>query len=176
MKIGGVDPKTMSTEEFLVLPRGEENIIFRAVGVPNYDPFNKLCPEPTPPKVHKPKEGWVDNEEEPGYKDMMKTYGKKRLAWLVITSLEPSEIEWDEVNLDKPATWLKWSDELSDSGFNQVEVNRIQNLVFQANCLDEDKLEQARESFQLGQQPVPSEYSGLSIAPESTPPGELASE
>ena len=176
MKIGGVDPKTMSTEEILVLPRGEKNIIFRAVGIPNYDPFNKLCPEPTAPRIHKPKEGWVDHVEEPGYKDMMKTYGRKRLAWLVITSLEPSDIEWEEVDADKPSTWLGWSEELIDAGFNQVEVNRIQNLVFQANCLDEEKLEQARDSFLLGQQPVPSESSGLSIAPESTPSGELASE
>ena len=176
MKISGVDPKTMSSEEILVLPRGEENIIFRAVGVPDYDPFNALCPEPKAPKVHKPKEGWVDNVEEPGYKDMMKTYGRKRLAWLVITSLVPSEIEWDKVNPDVQSTWLGWSDELVNAGFNQVEVSRIQNLVFQANCLDEDKLEQARESFLLGQQPVPSEYSGQSIAPESTPSGEPASD
>ncbi len=176
MKIGGVDPKTMSTEEVLVLPRGEENIVFRAIGVPDYDPFNKLCPEPTAPKVHKPKEGWVDNIEEPGYKDMMKTYGRKRLAWLVITSLEPSEIEWDKVNPDIPSTWMDWDDELKANGLNQVECNRVQNLVFQANCLDEEKLSQARESFLLGQQPVPSEYSGLSIAPESTQSGEPAFE
>ncbi len=175
MKIDGVDPKTMSTEEILVLPRGEKSIIFRAVGVPDYESFNKLCPEPMAPRVHKPKEGWVDHVEEPGYKDMMQTYGRKRLAWLVITSLEPSDIEWEEVDADKPSTWLEWSEELLDAGFNQVEVNRIQNLVFQANCLDEEKLEQARESFLLGQAPVPSESSGLSIAPESSPSGEPAS-
>ncbi len=176
MKIGGLDPTTMSTEEILVLPRGDKEIVFRAVGVPDYEPFNKLCPEPTAPKVHKPKEGWVDNVEEPGYKDMMKTYGRKRLAWLVIMSLEPSEIEWDKVNPDNPSTWMNWEKELKDSGFNLVECNRIQNLVFQANCLDEDKLEQARESFLAGQQPVPEEFSGLSIAPESMPSGEPVSE
>lgn len=176
MKIGGIDPKTLSTEEILVLPRGEKNIIFRAVGVQDYDEFNKLCPEPTAPKIHKPKEGWVDNEEEPGYRDMMKTYGLRRLAWLVITSLEPSDIEWEKVSLDNPSTWTQWNEELKESGLNQVECNRVQGLVFQANCLDEDKLEQARENFLLGQQPVPSESSGLSIAPGTTPSGEPASE
>ncbi len=176
MKIGGVDPKTMSTEDFLVLPRGDQEIIFRATGVKDYKEFNVLCPEPKAPKIHKPKEGWVDNEEEPGYRDMMKTYGQKRLAWLVITSLEPSEIEWDEVNLDKPSTWLKWDEELKDSGLNMIECQRIQSLVFQVNCLDEEKLDQARENFVAGQQEVPGEYSGQSIAPESTPSGEPASE
>lgn len=176
MKIGGVDPTTMSTEEILVLPRGDKEIVFRAVGVPDYEPFNALCPEPTAPKIHKPKEGWVENVEEPGYKEMMKIYGRKRLAWLIITSLEPSEIEWEEVNPDNPSTWLNWEKELKDNGFNLVECNRVQNLVFQANCLDEDKLEQARESFLAGQQDDPSEYSGLSIAPESMPSGEPVSE
>ncbi len=176
MKIGGVDPKTLSTEEILVLPRGEENIIFRAVGVQDYKEFNDLCPEPTAPKIHKPKEGWVDNVEEPGYRDMMKTYGLRRLAWLIIVSLAPSDIEWDNVDPDKPSTWTQWNEELKESGLNQVECNRVQGLVFQANCLDEDKLEQARENFLVGQQPVPSEFSGLSIAPETTLSGEPASE
>jgi hypothetical protein len=176
MKIGGVDPKTLSTEEILVLPRGEASIVFRAVGVPDYTDFNKLCPEPEPPKINKPKDGWVDHLEEPGYKDKVKTHGMRRLAWLTITSLEPSDIEWDKVDLDKPNTWTGWEEELKESGLNQVECQRVQGLVFQANSLDEAKLDAARESFLLGQQPVPSEYSGLSIAPETTLSGEPASE
>jgi hypothetical protein len=176
MKIGGIDPKSMPTEVFLVLPRGEQEIVFRARGVPDYVEFHKLCPEPKAPKINKPKEGWVDNVDEPGYKDMMKTYGLKRFAWLVINSLEPSEIEWETVTIDKPSTWLGWEKEMRNSGFSQVECNRIQALVMEANCLDEDKLEKARESFLAGQQPVPSEYSGQSIAPESTQSGKPASE
>ena len=176
MKIGGIDPSTMPTEVFLVLPRGEKEIVFRARGVQDYKEFNKLCSEPTAPKITKPKEGWVDNVDEPGYKDMMKTYGLKRLAWLIITSLEPSEIEWETVDPAKTSTWLGWEDEMRDSGFSQVECNRIQALVLEANCLDEDKLDQARENFLVGQQPVPSEYSGQSTAPETTQSGEPASE
>lgn len=176
MKIGGVDPSTLSTEEILVLPRGDKEIVFRAVGVPDYEPFNKLCPEPKPPGIYKPKEGWVPNEDDPSYKDMMETYGRKRLAWLIISSLEPSDIEWDEVSLNNPSTWMQWEQELKTAGLNQVECNRVQNLVFQANCLDENKLIQARESFLVGQQPVPSEFSGPSIEPENLPSGEPASE
>jgi hypothetical protein len=94
---------------------------------------------------------------------------------LVITSLEPSDIEWDTVNPNKPSTWVEWEKELRKGGFNQVECNRIQHLTFQANCLDEEKLAQARESFLRGQQPVPDEYSGQHIAPKNTQPGEPAS-
>jgi len=176
MKIGGIDPTTLPSEEILVLPRGEKQIVFRAQGVPNYDEFHALCPEPKPSKILKPQEGWVDNEDDPGYQDMMKTYNQRKMSWLVVRSLEPSEIEWEKVDPNKPATWLEWGEELQKNGFSQVECNRIQRLVFQANCLDEDKLAQARESFLLGQQPVPSEYSGLSIAPETTQSGEPVAE
>lgn len=176
MRIGGVDPQTLPTEVILVLPRGEKEIVFRAQGVPDYEPFNKVCPEPKAPVIHKPKIGWVDNLEDPGYKDMMSTYGKKRLAWLVVTSLAPSDISWDTVKLDEPRTWENWVEDLKTAGFGQVECNRIQQLVFEANCLDEEKLEQARESFLVGQQPVPSESSGQSTEQVPSPSGKPASE
>ncbi len=176
MKIGGVDPKTLPTEEFLVIPRGDKQIVFRATGVPNYDEFDALCPEPKAPGKLVPGEGWAPNEDDPAYKDMLKTYSQKRISWMVITSLAPSEIEWDTVKPDNPSTWTQWEKDMKDSGLSQVECNRVQQLVFQANCLDENKLKKARESFLLGQQPVPSEFSGQSTAPESTPSGEPAAE
>lgn len=176
MKIGGVDPTTLKSEEILVLPRGEENIVLRAHGVPNYDEFNTLCPEPTPPRVQRPKVGWVENEEDPGYKDMVATRDKRRIAWLVINSLTPSDIEWDTVDYDNPSTWVNWEDDLQKGGLSQVECNRIMKIVFQANSLDEDKLKEARETFLAGHQPDQNVSSGLSIAPETTQSGEPASE
>jgi len=176
MKIGGVDPTTLPIEEILVLPRGEHNIVFRAVGVPDYDEFNKLCPEPKPPGVHKPNEGWVPNEDDPAYKDMMATHNRKRIAWMVVTSLHPTGIEWDTVDLSNPSTWTQWEDDMKEGGLSQIECNRIVQVVMQANCLDEGKLQKARESFLAGQQPMPSEFSGPSSAPESTPSGTPASE
>ncbi len=175
MKIGGRDPRTMSNEVILVIPRGEEEIVFRAQGIPNYDAFNALCSEPKPPKINKPKEGWVDHIEEPGYKAMLETHGQKRMAWLVIESLAPTDIEWDTVDIDNPATWKNWSEDLTKSGFSQVECNRIQALVFEANCLDEEKLEKARRFFLRGLEEVSSESSGQSSEPETTPSGTPAS-
>jgi len=176
MKIGGIDPSTLPTEVIVVFTRGTHEIVFRARGVPDYVEFLKLCPEPTAARVHKPKEGWVDNVDDPAYREMVRTHGLKRLAWLIINSLEPSEIVWETVKLDNHSTWIGWEDEMKASGFNQVECNRIQALVFEANSLDEGKLEQARESFLRGQQPEPKDISGQSTAPESTPPGKPASE
>ena len=33
MKINGIDPNTLCNECVLVLPRGEQNLVFRAVGL-----------------------------------------------------------------------------------------------------------------------------------------------
>ena len=175
MKIGGVDPKTLPKEEFLVLPRGDKAVVFRAIGVPDYTEFNALCPTPKAPgKLVKG--AWEPNEDDKDYKSILSIYNSRRVAWLVITSLEPSDIEWDTVDPSKPATWANWETDMKKNGFNQVECNRVTQLVFQANCLDEDKLTQARENFLAGQQPVPSEFSGPSTEPETTQSGEPASE
>ena len=39
MKIAGIDPKSLSNEVILVLPRGESEIIFRAKGLPDMSEF-----------------------------------------------------------------------------------------------------------------------------------------
>ena len=176
MKIGGVDPKSLPKEVFLVLPRGEEGkIVFKAVGVPDYDEFDALCPPPKAPGVLK-KGSWEPNPNDKDYKQILDIHNTKRIAWLTISSLEPSTIEWDTVDPTKASTWTNWEKDLKENGFNQVEINRIRQLVFEANCLDEEKLIQARENFLAGQQPVPSEFSGQSTEPESTPSGTPASE
>ncbi len=175
MKIGGVDPKTLSKEEVLVLPRGDQVIVFRAVGVSDYDEFNALCPEPKVPTKLMASGAQQPDEDNKDYKSILSVYNAKRLAWLVIRSLEPSIIEWDTVELGKPATWKNWTEDMKKSGLSQVECNRVTQLVFQANCLDEEKLKQARELFLRGRGPVQAESSGPSTEPKSTPSGEPAS-
>jgi hypothetical protein len=95
---------------------------------------------------------------------------------MVVKSLEPSEIEWDTVDPDNPKTWTNYAEDLRGAGFSQVEVNRIVGLVWEANCLDEAKLEEARQVFLRGQQPVSDASSGPSTEPESTPSGVPASD
>lgn len=151
MKISGVDPSKLSTVEILVLPRGEDVIVFRATGLASYDEFDALCPEPKPPGAFNPQREFIPNPEDPSYRDMLATYGNKRMAYMAIKSLEPSDIEWEQVDIDNPSSWTLWSDELREAGFTQVEVNRIMGLVLDANCLNEERLEKARAVFLLGQ-------------------------
>jgi hypothetical protein len=160
-------------EEILVLPRPGEPIVFIARGLPDLDDFEKLCPEPQPPgKLTK--DGWVPNPDDKGYKAIVAAYHKKRLAYMVIKSLEPTEIEWDHVSLDNPATWTNWDKELKAEGLTQVEVNRVIQIVLEANCLSEDKLKAAREGFQRGRQPAPAEFSSPHTEPESSQSGKPA--
>lgn len=174
MKIGGIDPSVIPNTEILVLPRGEQQIVFKATGLASYDEFDALCPEPQAPGVHKPGVGFVPNPKDPSYREMLTTWSKKRMAYMAIKSLEPSNIEWDTVVVDNPSTWLKWQEDLKANGFTQVECNRIMGLVLDANCLNEERLKKAREVFLLGQGAEESSSSGQTTEPKSTPSGEPA--
>lgn len=151
MKIGGVDPATLPTEVFLVLPRGEQELVFRACAVKSMDVFETLCPLPAPPGKMT-RDGWVPTENDPTYTQVRAEWGQKRLGYMVMKSLEPSQIEWDTVKEDDPRTWKNWSKDLINGGLGDNECHRVLNLVLEANCLDETKLKKAREVFLLGQE------------------------
>ncbi len=172
MKIGG---RTVEGphEEILVLPRGENPIVIRAKAVLDLDEFETICPEPKPPgKLTK--EGWVPNKDDPSYRQLVSMHTDKRIAYMVIRSLEPSEIEWDSVKIEDPRTWLNYIKDFREAGLATVEINRIIQLVMVANALDETKLEEARKVFLLGQRPAPDQYSGQNSEQPNSPSGEPA--
>jgi hypothetical protein len=94
----------------------------------------------------------VADTEDKGYQTDVESHANKREAYIVVRSLEPSQIEWDTVKLDEPSTWLNWEEDLKKSKFSIIEIRRVHRLVLEANCLDEAKLEEARKSFLLGMQ------------------------
>ena len=170
MKIAGIDPKSLSNEVLLVLPRGESEIVFRAKGLPDMAEFETLCPNPKPPGKFT-KEGWIPNLNDPTYQQILGDWAKKRLGYMVVKSLAPSEIEWDLVKDGDPRTWPKWEEDLKSGGLTQVECNRVLALVLEANALDEAKLQKARELFLAGQGPVPEEFSSPQSERPSSPSG-----
>jgi hypothetical protein len=151
VKIGGVDPRTLPCEEILVLPRGDSRIVFRAHGLDSFDDFNRRCPEPVP-QMKLTKDGSVADTDDKNYQDAISSHGRRRLAYIIVYSLQPSQIEWDSVEMDKPATWENWEKDLRNGGLSQVECNRVMHLAMEANSLSEDKLVKARESFVRGMQ------------------------
>jgi hypothetical protein len=170
MKINGVEVKGPS-EEVLVLPRATgEDIPFIARAILDYDEFEKRVPEPKP-KAVLVKGGWKENVDDPAFKEAVEKRDDLRIAWLVLKSLEPSNIEWDTIDMDKPSTWLNWQDELRDAGLNTTEIGRVITCVTTANALNEEKLEAARESFLAGLAKASKEKPGHRTGPDSTQSG-----
>jgi len=169
MKISGQEIKGPS-EEVLVLPRLSGDIVFRARAVLDMTEFAVLCPLPKAPG-RLTRDGFKSNTEDPSYRQQIDRHSNLRLAYLVIHSLEPSDIEWDTVNDEDPNSWLNWETDLSKSGFSAVEIQRVMVVVMQANSLDEGKLKEARDSFLLGQAQLKEVCSGQSTEQESTQPG-----
>jgi len=175
MKIGGVDPKTLCNEVLLVLPRGEQDLVFRARGVKDMDIFNAKCPQPKPPgKLTR--DGYVPTPEDPAYQTVLGAWAKKRLGYIMLHSLEASDIEWDTVEEDDPRTWPNWEQDLRNGGLSEVECSRVLATVMEANALDEEKLKKAREVFLLGQAQERQTSSGPATEQVNTPSGEPAQE
>jgi hypothetical protein len=173
MKIAGIDPTTLPSEVVLVLPRGEQQIVFRAQPVRDMDAFETVCPRPIPPGKMT-RDGFVPMENDPTYQQVLAGWASQRLGYMVMKSLEPSQIEWDTVTEGDPRTWKGWATDLRNGGLSDIECHRVMNLVLEANCLDELKLKKAREVFLAGQEPKPAS-SGLPTEPASMPSGAPAS-
>ena len=164
MKIGGIDPNTLSREIILVLPRGESQIVFRAKGLKDMAEFNAICPLPKAPgKLTK--DGFVPNTDDPSYQQVMLQWSSKRLGYMVAKTLEPTEIEWDTLVINNPETWANWENDLKAAGLSQFECNRVTSLVLEANSLDDDKIEKARAVFLAGQAQEAEKLSGQPTAP-----------
>lgn len=172
MKIGGVQV-TAPTEEILVIPRGDQTIVFCAVAVPDMEEFHRLCPEPKPTGKFVKGE-FVPDEDSKDYKAAMANYNMKRLSWMVIQTLKPSKIEWDTVDEQNPRTWNNWESDLRKAGLTQVEVNRVTQLVLDANSLNEEKLVKAREVFLRGRAQATDASCSQNSEQECSPSGEPA--
>lgn len=147
MKIGGNEIVNSVPEDWLVLPRpGGQDIVLHARGVPDMEEFDRLLPKPVAP-VMLVRGQKVDDVENVDYVSAVKSYGEKRFAYIVLKTLEPSEIEWDTVELGNPDTWTNWGDDLKRAGLNDIECNRIIQLVLNANALNEARMREAREAF-----------------------------
>ena len=154
MKINGRVPSGPNIVT-LVLPRAEgEPFVFRAKAVTDYSKFEKFCPDPEPPKVNKRGQGWSEDYDDAGYKKAAAERTTNQYHWMVLESLSATEgLEWEHVKHDDPSTWKQWESELREAGFSRFELGRLHNAVRQANCLDDNMVEAARESFFANQSP-----------------------
>lgn len=173
MKIGGVT--VTSNEEVLVLPRAlGEDIVIKACAV-DMDDFEDAHPKPEMPK-RIVRGGVEDHADSPAYRTAIEAWGERRFEYMILKSLEPSEIEWETVDIDKSKTWKNWTTELQAAGFASTECKRIINCILVANSLSESKLAEARDAFLRGQGSELERSSGLDTEPQSTPSGQPAND
>lgn len=176
MKVNG-QPVTPPADEMLVLERdGAKFLVFKIRALKDMDEFNKLCPEPDVPGVFDKHGNFEPDPENKDYKTIMAGYQMRRLSYMVIKSLEPSNIEWDLVDINKPKTWNLWQEDMKNAGMTSPEVNAIFNLVLETNTLSEAKMQKARDAFLRGQAQASEDTSGQPTEPESTPSGAHAPE
>ena len=133
-----------------MLPRVGGEIVFKARGINDMDEFNRLCPEPQPPTLLTGDGKKKTDDKDKDYLAECEEYGRRKWGYIVVKSLEPSNIEWDTVKLEVPSTWANWDSELRANGITSVECNRVFSLALAANSLDERKLNKAREVFLRG--------------------------
>ncbi len=151
MKIAGKKIEGRNVE-VIILPRPlGTDIILKAEAVLSMDSFYRLVQEPKPPSRIMPGGATVAAVNDPNFKLQLGDYQNKRLAFLILESLKATpDLEWETVNAEDPNTWMNWEKELLDSGFSAIEVGRIRTGVFNANCLNESLIEEARASFLRG--------------------------
>jgi hypothetical protein len=147
MKLGG---KKLSANVVVIpIPRGDgEDIFFRAQAVLSMEEFDKICPVPKAPKKLVKGQGLSENRNDPIFLAAMKDYAKNRLSWMVIESLKATpDLEWETVKADEPSTWNGYEKELREAGFSEMELVRVVQGVMDANCLNEDLINEARKRF-----------------------------
>lgn len=135
--------------EIIPIPRAmSDDIIFMAQAVLDMDPFEKMCPTPIPPMKRLASGETIPNLQDEAYLKSLQNLATKRLAWMVLTSLQATEgLEWEIVDISDHTTWENFREELRQSGFSDIEINRIVAGCINVNALNDDKIEAARERF-----------------------------
>ena len=148
MRIQGQELKRLNIE-LIIIPRGDgEPIVMKAQAVSTYDEFNLLVKEPEAPWVIKPGTGKERNYNDKGYQAALSNRSKLQTYYMFLKSLQATEgLVWDTIDMQHPDTWLNFEKELEGAGFSAMERNLIVQGCMTANCLNERKLEEARNRF-----------------------------
>lgn len=158
---------------FVPIPREEDDIIFECRPVMDYEEFDKICPMPKPPVEVKVATGErTEDYNDAEYLRAVDVYGTNKTNWLILQSLEGS-VEWETVDLQDPATWVNFREEMK-SVFLTREVDLIIEGVFHANLPTEERQKEALDRFMSSQaEGVDGNHTSQKEEQPSTPSGEL---
>lgn len=139
---------------FFVIPRAGQDIGFTVQAVLDYSDFDRLCPQPKPPKMlRRGSRKQEDDFDSPTYKVALDQWAQKKVEFVILHALKATEgLEWETVDDNNPDTWKNVAEELKDAKFTPMQITYIHNKCIEVNTLNEDKLEEARERFLAEQQ------------------------
>ena len=137
-KISGVH------EDVMVIPRGADQLVFKGRAVQDFTTFHTLCPPPAAPKITKAT-GVEEDLEDKGYLAQVDNWSKQKFGWIIMTTLYDTEFE--TLDAEIPATWIKWPEEMADSGLSDAEQTAIVQFVLRLNTLSSEALDEARQAF-----------------------------
>jgi len=165
MKLGGQTP--CQNLVIIAIPRGNDAaIIFKAQAIMSMAEFDKICPAPKPRTKKLPNGQMSEQRNTPEFKKALQEYAEMRMAWMVLESLKATpELEWETIDPDQPSTWANYKKELKDAGFSDYELLRITQGMIDANCLNEDLINEARQRFLSPPQLDEASQSQLDEAP-----------
>jgi hypothetical protein len=156
-----IDEATGKPEKTTEIQRVEKVYQIFAEPVWSFKQFNELYPKPLPPVG-----GWSPKTKEkeqdfkdPQYLQDLDEYNLAREGWTLMTSLAPSNIELDGVNMKDPRTWsgIKPKLQAVEGGlFSFYEYNAIVDLIDEACGISDEKIEANRKSFLAGTQAAKS--------------------
>jgi len=180
MKVNNkVVPKTQV--EVAVIPRGDEELVFKCQLVRDYSEFDALCPRPeVPNKSFPPCETYPQGRSVPdfdnaSYKTKVATYAERKNAWTIIKSLEATDgIEWETVKMDDCTTWAGYMDELEGNNFSDTEIAFLMQKIIDANGMNERRIKVATESFLAKKRLEALDASSLLVEQSATLVGESA--
>lgn len=135
----------------VVISRGENEdpLVADCKPVNSYETFNKICKLPLPPEKIMKGGAREPDTSHPTYIKKVTEYSEKRVFFLFLESVKDS-ITWETVKLDDSDTWKNCEAEMKESGLTDKEVEQIFDAVFEANAMNQDKLDEARKAFLAG--------------------------
>jgi hypothetical protein len=148
MKLKGREIKGPNVE-MVVIPRGEDDeLVFKCCAVLDYTLFDELVSEPKPPITRKPGQASKPDTNNKKFQEEMSAYAEKRMQYMMLKSLEATEdLVWDTVNMNDPETWGNYLEEMRQAGLTEIEIGKLFSGMMSANCLNEAKIEEARQRF-----------------------------
>lgn len=152
----------------VVFKREGFDIVFNLKAIESYEAFEQLCGlPPVKPTALIPGKGLIE-EETPAYRQALAQYCALKSHYHILWTLKATEgLEWEQVDLNKPDTWIKWLPELFESGLAEGEITHLMHKIREVNTLDEAKLEKDRDDFLAGQQEQQNKLSLLQAEQQS---------